>query len=385
VKRAWIAVVIAAVFGACGRSPLWIDVDPDGGPSAGMAGGNGGGASGHAGGTTAGAGGASGSAGGGRDGGIAGTGDARKVLGESCAESTDCVSGHCIGQGVCCDSACDGDCFSCVLLGSVGRCLPAYAGTACGGSPKCSSDEALGVGPALCDGKGSCRPMATLNCAPYKCDPAAAACRVTCASDADCTRDRCINGLCGVPATGASCGQDSECASGFCTDGVCCNTRCGSPCTSCALPGTIGVCWPVSPGASDPHGFCKDEGAASCGMNGRCAGNGTTCQRYPAGTMCSPQSCLGATLKLAGSCSTQGACIASSQSCAPAMCRIDQTGCEATACSDANCPAGYYCVGADVCVAKKAGGALCGSARECLSNVCSGGLDGGPGRCQTLI
>lgn len=344
-----------------------------------------GGASAGAGGSTAATGGAGAGAGAGGGGGIAGTGDARKVLGESCAESIDCVSGHCV-HGACCESACnEANCVSCVLPGSVGFCRPMDVGSVCGPPSECLADGVTGVGTAVCDGKGVCRPRVVFKCAPYTCNPSTGFCRATCTSDADCAAGRaCVNGSCGVTTSGASCQKDSECASGFCSDGVCCSSRCDSACTSCALPGQVGSCWPVPEDALDPHSFCKDQGAASCGTNSRCDGRGN-CQKYAPGTTCSAPRCVGSTLTLKGVCYAPGICSAPAQSCAPGTCRPDQTGCQAPACDDSICPAKFYCVSADTCAAKKALGAACASTRECLSGVCAGGLDGGPGFCTLLL
>lgn len=43
--------------------------------------------------------------------------------GSSCNLGGDCVSGFCVG-GVCCDTACTGTCMSCNVTGAVGTCSP---------------------------------------------------------------------------------------------------------------------------------------------------------------------------------------------------------------------------------------------------------------------
>ena len=58
-----------------------------------------------------------------------------------CAADSDCSTGHCV-DGVCCDSACDGQCESCKEVGSVGICKavtgdPVAPRSACGGTASC--------------------------------------------------------------------------------------------------------------------------------------------------------------------------------------------------------------------------------------------------------
>ena len=54
-------------------------------------------------------------------------------------------------------------------------------------------------------------------------------------------------------------------------------------CQSCAVPGQEGACNNLGPGTTDSG--CQDDGAESCGNNGRCDGAGS-CERYPATTIC---------------------------------------------------------------------------------------------------
>jgi hypothetical protein len=157
---------------------------------------------------------------------------------------------------------------------------------------------------------------------------------------------------------------------GFCADGVCCSTRCSGACTSCALPGTMGACRPVSAGAPDPHSFCKDQGSASCGFNGTCDGNGG-CQHYGSGTFCSEPKCVGASWTLPGNCNGQGTCFAPIVSCAPLVCRDDFPACQLL-CGSQVCPAAAYCSTQNQCLPKRPPGAGCVSADECLSGRCTG-------------
>lgn len=206
------------------------------------------------------------------------------LLGASCTGSWECASGFCV-EGVCCTSACNAACASCVLPGRLGTCSPVPAGSpdpnsVCvdEGAPSCGHDGtcdgqgrcalyAAGVSCAagsscagtIWSGSGTCSGTATCQrethpCLPYACDPQTNECRSACASTDDCAPgEPCVNGSCGVGEPG-SCSADTECASGFCAQGVCCATRCADPCFSCALPGTIGACT-RRPGAPD-SGAC---------------------------------------------------------------------------------------------------------------------------------
>jgi hypothetical protein len=66
--------------------------------------------------------------------------------GERCESADTCESGHCAG-GVCCDTACEGPCQACGVVGSEGTCLPHAAGT--------DPDDGC-AGEGVCDGAGHC-------------------------------------------------------------------------------------------------------------------------------------------------------------------------------------------------------------------------------------
>ncbi len=61
--------------------------------------------------------------------------------GTPCGVDGDCVSTHCV-NGVCCNTACAGECFTC--SGTGGTCVPRPNGTPCAGG--------------TCDGSGGCTP-----------------------------------------------------------------------------------------------------------------------------------------------------------------------------------------------------------------------------------
>ena len=158
--------------------------------------------------------------------------------GSGCLEDADCDGGGC-ADGVCCDSACDGPCVSCIQAHtgfSDGHCAPVPFMTdpndecaetdpaSCGTSGVCNGDpdtpacllhgsEAV-CGPAYCegallhkhsqcDGAGTCVPgQIGLDCAPGVCDPDTLSCQPDtpgCDDDADCgDGNACADGVCFV-------------------------------------------------------------------------------------------------------------------------------------------------------------------------------------------
>jgi hypothetical protein len=364
------------VVGAAGGGGMAGSLTGIGGSGVGLSGGGGSTGGGGSGGA---AGGNSGTAGG--VGGGAGTGP--KKTGELCTTPRDCASGSC-ANGVCCASECNSPCLSCALPGSVGICAPLPPGTSC--SPPTCNGNMLSVG-RTCDGKGTCTavPLPSIVCTPYACNAAAGTCNTACMTDADCFNTKCVNGSCRIIPIGATCTRNTDCATGFCSDGQCCNIACQGPCVSCALPGRVGKCWPVDSGAPDPRAICRDQGPASCGLNGLCDGNGG-CASYPLGTVCSTQTCSGDTLSYPGQCNGLQACVIKSGSCTPFNCRADVPMCKQNCTGgDADCDAGFYCGGANFCVPKKAAGNPCQGDHECVSNFCSLHPDGGGSTCVAAI
>jgi hypothetical protein len=83
-----------------------------------------------------------------------GTCQTKLTPGTACSSTTQCASGVCGAQGVCCDTDCAGTCVSCTLTTSPGTCRPLATGTACGAT-SCSADNRYFSGYA-CDGAGGC-------------------------------------------------------------------------------------------------------------------------------------------------------------------------------------------------------------------------------------
>jgi Cellulose binding domain len=198
-----------------------------------------------------------------------------------------------------------------------------------------------------CDGAGVCGTVTSTLCDPYQCG-SATACKTTCTSTAaDCVSpNSCVVATmsCGKLPNGAACTAPAMCNSGFCAHGVCCSTACNTGiCSSCALPGSLGVCSSV-PAGQDPLNQCTDNGAASCGTDGSCNGSGG-CRNYGAGTQCAAATCTGSTLTSARTCNGTGTCQpATTSSCMAYACGTGA--CRTTCTTNADCSgAPYVCVG----------------------------------------
>ncbi|MFO0585663.1 MAG: hypothetical protein U0229_25560 [Anaeromyxobacter sp.] len=318
-----------------------------------------------------------------------------RAPGTACTQASDCGSGHCV-DGVCCDTACTGQCEACDVAGHAGTCSPATGvphgaraacatdGSACGGAcdgadrtncayPTSSCRTASCTGgtatlAASCDGAGHCPAAQTQACAPYTCS--AGACAGNCSVDSDCaTGSYCAAGVCAPKLTpGSACGASGQCASGFCVDGVCCDQACGGQCQACDVAGHAGACTTV---VGAPHGArpaCATDGSA-CG--GACDGGSATACAYPT-TGCRGASCAAGTATLAAACDGAGHCpAAQTQPCAPYACGA--TACAGNCALDADCAAGNYC-SAGVCTPKVAQGGGCSGAAQCASGQCVDGV-----------
>jgi hypothetical protein len=340
----------------------------------------------------------------------------KKALGQACACGPECASGFCV-DGVCCNLACTGACVSCNVPGKMGECAPVPAGqpdphaickkedaSSCGqdgtcnglgGCAKhkagtmckpaaCSGGELIPA--SICNGNGTCIVGAPIPCAPYAC--VGSACKASCTvatSATDCAPPntcRTIAGIglsCGKKGLGQDCRGGVECESGFCADGVCCDGACSGRCSYCKFPDRLGRCVAVpadvpdpraAAGVTDPARVCVDQGAASCGTNGRCNGAGG-CQTYPNGTVCRGETCDPATSRYTGEGVCQaGACVASGAApCAPYRCGGNR--CATSCTTNAECLAPNVCQNGSC--GKKPTGAICARGDECLSGFCAQG------------
>jgi hypothetical protein len=226
--------------------------------------------------------------------------------GTACGSGPECQNGHCV-DGVCCNSACTGPCVACNIPGLLGTCTNLAAGSdasdaecpgatvACDGAGACKQ-----VNGQLCVGGGDCISGACADgvCCTTACGGICQACNLpgsvgTCANipngqdpNNDCPGASSCNGAgaCLSP-NGTACGAAAACQSGFCVDGVCCDGACGGLCQACSVAkkgqGLEGACGPVALGL-DPNNQCADQGAPSCGTDGKCDGNGA-CHKYAGG------------------------------------------------------------------------------------------------------
>ncbi|MGE3635595.1 MAG: hypothetical protein AB7P00_37165, partial [Sandaracinaceae bacterium] len=322
--------------------------------------------------------------------------------GSACTSDEACQTGECV-DGVCCDTACTGQCEACNVVGTVGSCRP-VAGAPRGGRAPCASDGTVCAGScdgtmrtacaypstaiscrsssctsellteaATCEGDGTCGALTLTPCSPFRCD--GAACGTGCTSNADCVTGAFCNasGVCqGQLPIAASCTTDGQCSSGSCADGICCLTACAGQCEACDAPGNIGTCTAVTGAPHGTRAACVTDGT-SCG--GACDGSDRTACAYPdTSTACRAASCAAGTETLAASCDGGGACTAEvSHPCSPFLCGA--TACATSCASDADCVAGGYCdTIAGLCRGAQVNGSACTSALECATGNCVDGV-----------
>ena len=335
----------------------------------------------------------------------------KKSNGNSCPTGDgECASGHC-ADGVCCNVSCTGACVSCNQTGSLGSCVfidpgiadPHHVCTAsdkstCGqtglcdgfgdcslfsqntpcGTAVCSSSTQVSTA-RTCDGLGTCREAGLTDCSPFLCS--GGVCNRDCSrnGDADCeTGHACtattIQGstvmLCGKKKNGQLCAAAAECDSAQCVDGFCCESSCSGACRSCGVPGVEGRCLNVAAGATDPRNTCVDKGKPSCTTNGLCDGSGS-CQKYPSGTICAPETCNAGLYTPPSSCNSTQQCIPpNSNGCAPYIC--NGSACYSVCKDNTQCFAGNVCSTSSCGL--KTNGSQCSQASECKSNFCAQGV-----------
>lgn len=142
--------------------------------------------------------------------------------GQPCEVASQCASGHCV-EDVCCDTACNGLCTTCILPGAVGTCSPAAPGTDphadCGAGGPCDD---------VCDETGACADRVGEVCISPACnaDGTHALVLTTCAEPggacaetfADCAPYRCGETASGAPGCLDTCASIDDCADGFACD-----------------------------------------------------------------------------------------------------------------------------------------------------------------------
>lgn len=175
--------------------------------------------------------------------------------GDPCTGNGVCQSQLCV-DGVCCNTACNGDCNACDVAGSVGTCTPLTSATVCrASSGACDAAE-------TCNGAANC-PADALATVGTVCRPANGACD---------TAEAC---------TGAS----SACPADSFNTGLTCRASAG-PCDVVeTCPGTSATC----PADGFNTGAGCRPAAGACDVAETCAGTGASCPAdafTPQGTTC---------------------------------------------------------------------------------------------------
>jgi hypothetical protein len=143
--------------------------------------------------------------------------------GTSCGADTQCATGFCV-DGVCCESACTGQCEACGESGTEGHC------TLVEGAPRAGRDACAGAGTCqgTCDGTSAsaCHlPGVETACAPGSCAAGSATAPSSCDGAGACVaggQTSCGAYACGADACNTSCGTDADCASGYACMGAAC-------------------------------------------------------------------------------------------------------------------------------------------------------------------
>jgi MYXO-CTERM domain-containing protein len=303
------------------------------------------------------------------------------ATGQACEEASDCSSGYCV-EGVCCNSACDNLCSSCLaarkasgadgacgwvrsqtnprtanceatlamscgttgLCDGAGSCAFHRKGTECG-APSCA-DESTEDPKDSCDGKGVCVQTPPTSCGALTCS--GVACLQTCSQAGDCKAGTHCDpdGTCRPDrGLGAKCTLAAQCESGFCADGVCCSTACDGQCEACAEGKSLGSCTAVAGVPRGARPACEANAEHPC-LTTSCDGiEARSCAAYASEeTTCRHANCEDGTAVPEGRCDGQGECSPGSNS----ACGLFACGDDAclTACqSDLDCVGGSYCDG----------------------------------------
>ncbi len=323
-------------------------------------------------------------------------GKCKALVGHDCGTSDDCLAGNCV-DGVCCESACTGQCESCREPDKRGICVAvtgdprgnrakcAGAGTACGGmcdgnrtactfpdSTVTCGDGACRDGVSTsaprCDRAGGCHAgsptpcMSNLCADSTTCSGGCVPVTAPCPSGQYCTAQRACKP---TSPNGAMCAANVECQSGKCLDSHCCGMPDGcGPCEACT--GANGTCEKVT-GKDDPDSCNTDR---TCDASGACKINpGESCQ---ADADCSTNHCVDGRCCTKDRCGTCEACTGGGGACV-----------RVTGVADDSCNPNQICDAAGACKAKQ--GAGCMAKEECITNYCVDGVcceSGCSGQCE---
>jgi hypothetical protein len=169
------------------------------------------------------------------------------------------------------------------------------------------------------------------------------------------------------------------CASGNCVDRVCCESKCDSPCSTCALPGMAGQCLPVPAGSSPTHGTCPlkspNDPVQPCSYDGKCDGAGN-CRLWPYGTQASPSTCAANQYTPPDVCDGMGGKLRpASTPCDPFICNATGTACYGPPCADNSvCASGKMCDPTTKSCGQLPNGRACTAANQCTSGFCVDGV-----------
>jgi MYXO-CTERM domain-containing protein len=206
----------------------------------------------------------------------------RLTNGGTCGAPSHCTSGNCV-DGVCCDSACTGDCEACDQVDHIGTCTP-VKGAPRSGRPGCLGSGACG---GFCDGTNNTTcalPGANVSCGVAFCATGVLTTAPACNSAATCLLpppSSCDPYQCTADGVSCltSCEVDSDCATGLvCVGGNCTQpipdagvVDAGAPDGSMAAGGAIGEGGKSGAGGAGVAGKTGSGGASGSG-----AGTGAT-------------------------------------------------------------------------------------------------------------
>jgi hypothetical protein len=162
-----------------------------------------------------------------------------KVTGSACTAGGQCASNECV-DGVCCTSACSGQCEACDVTGQVGTCTTLTSGAPHGSRPACTTDGTACAGACGGTATACTYPGASTGCRTQTCSSATLTLAATCNGAGACPAV--MQQTCTVPANGSAVCSGNAC-------GVTCNTyyqpAAGSTCalawTAESTPSTAGL------------------------------------------------------------------------------------------------------------------------------------------------
>lgn len=215
-----------------------------------------------------------------------GTGLCCKNNGDACGSGSECATGQCV-NGVCCDSACGGNCDRCDVSGSVGICTNVAS--------ECTGDCDACVGGNCQASQGLCPASPGTLCTTCEGGGTSFNCAYDDTQDGDCTAIYGAGSACYqydvcLKPDGDPCGNGGECASGHCVDGVCCNMPCSTACFACASGLTSfsdGICAAITgyeTTDTEPWWLCG--GSTGCGASSCACGDGTGVCDGVSGALC---------------------------------------------------------------------------------------------------